>query len=227
MDIKKQTTGSDVLNNLLKGGFEKDIITTIYGPAGTGKTCLSILTTVEVAKTGKKTLYIDTEGGFSVDRMKQISPNYQELIKNIMFFKPTSFIEQMEVFEKLKQLPKDNVGLIVVDSIAMLYRLELGSSKNSDVYEVNRQLGRQIGYLTEVARKKQIPVIITNQVYSDFEIKGNVKMVGGDILKYGSKCLIELKQTSDKNTATLKKHRSIPQEKEAEYKIKEEGITPP
>ena len=50
-----------------------------------------------------------------------------------------------------------------------------------------------MAYLVEIARKKKIPVLITNQVYTDFDHRDEVKMVGGDLLRYGSKCLIELK----------------------------------
>ena len=51
----------------------------------------------------------------------------------------------------------------------MLYRLELG--KSDDVYEVNRELGKQLCCLAEIARKKKILVLITNQVYSNFDEK--------------------------------------------------------
>ena len=105
----------------------------------------------------------------------------------------------------------------------MLYRLELG--KNEGVYEVNRELGRQISYLNEIARKKHIPILITNQVYADFEDKCNIRIVGGDLLKYSSKCLIELQITASGNRRLiLRKHRSIEQEKEILFKIVEGGI---
>jgi len=48
-------------------------------------------------------------------------------------------------------------------------------------------------------------------------------MVGGDILKYWSKCLIELKNDNGKRKAILKKHRSLP-EKELSFQIFNEGI---
>ena len=44
-----------------------------------------------------------------------------------------------------------------------------------------------------ITRKNKIPVIVTNQVYSSFDDKDKVNMVGGDILKYSSKTLVELK----------------------------------
>ena len=79
--------------------------------------------------------------------------------------------------------------------------------------------------LSEITRKKNIPILLTNQVYADFDNKENIKMVGGDILKYGSKCLIEL-QVGHKGVrkAIVIKHRSLPQS-EMMYRIVNEGIS--
>tara|TARA_Y100000034_G_C6889509_1_gene408954 strand:+ start:974 stop:1654 length:681 start_codon:yes stop_codon:yes gene_type:complete len=217
-------SGSEVLDSILDGGLEKDVVTTIYGPSGSGKTNFCITAITNIAKTGKKVLFLDTEGGFSVERMKQISEEYTDFFQNIIFFKPTSFSEQKDAFEKLKEIVDEKVGLIVIDSIAMLYRLELG--KSDDIYNVNRELGQQIAYLTEISRKKDIPVLITNQVYSNFDDKTRLNMVGGDILKYGSKCLIELtlNEVTRKRKAVLKKHRYLPEDIESEFEIKEKGV---
>ena len=220
-------TGSKVLDLMLEGGYEKDVITTIYGPAGSGKTVLCLLCSITIARSGKKVVYVDSEGGFSAERLKQIcshiSQNYKEILNNIIFLRPTSFEEQKKSFEKLRNLVNDKIGLIVVDTIAMLYRLELGKSEN--IQEVNRELANQISYLTEIARKNNIPVLISNQVYTDFDEKDKVNIVGGDILKYGSKCLMELQITPNGNRrCILKKHRSIKPEKELVFKIVEGGI---
>ena len=219
----KIPTGSKILDKMLNSGYETDIITTIYGPAGSGKTVLCLLCAINIARKNKKIIYVDTEGNFSLERLKQIALDYKKILQKIVFLRPTSFEDQKKSFEKLKELVNEKIGLIIVDTIAMLYRLELG--KNEDVYEVNRELGKQLSYLTEIARKKHIPVLITNQVYSDFEDKEKVNMVGGDLLKYGSKCLIELQITPSSNRrAILRKHRSIAEEKEITFKIVEGGI---
>jgi len=221
MDDERISTGSPVIDTFLEGGYEKDAITTIYGPSGAGKTNLMALAAVNMAKTGKKVIYIDTEGGFSVARLKQITGEYKEILQNIMFLQPTTFEEQKNDFEKLKKMVNDKIGLIIVDTIAMLYRLV----RVHDFQEVNRELGIQIGYLTEIARKQKIPILIANQVYTPFELRNQVNMVGGDLLKYSSKCLIELQAGhSGKRKIVLRKHRSIAGEKETYFKIVNEGI---
>src|SRR3989344_3656070 len=104
-------SGSRILDHMLEGGYENDIITTIYGPAGSGKTNLMMLCSLGVVRGGRKVLYIDTEGGFSLDRLKQIAPDYNRILDGIVFLRPTNFEEQKKVFEKLKGLINYRIGL--------------------------------------------------------------------------------------------------------------------
>jgi len=236
MTDRKISAGSFDLNKWLFGGYEKDIITTIYGPAGSGKTNFCILASVSQAKKQNKVIYVDTEGGFSVERVKQIAgENYEEVLKNILLLKPTTFQEQQISFYKLlKEIKTSKISLIVIDGMTMLYRLELAEAKEKgekEIKEINSKLAEQMRILAEIARKKDIPVIVTNQVYSEFlsdeEFRAgkerSVNMVGGDILKYWSKCIIELKNERGKRKALLRKHRSLP-EKELQFEIIEAGV---
>ncbi len=239
MDQTKISTGSSDLNRFLLGGYETDIITTLYGPGGSGKSNLCIIVAVSQAYQGNKIIFVDTEGGFSTDRFKQICQGTKEevetALQNILLLKPTSFEEQEADFQKLlTHIKKENISLIIIDSIAMLYRLELGdaiTSKDSEkISEVNRKLAKQLRSLNEIARKQNIPIIVTNQVYASFtqnsedkNFERQVSMVGGDLLKYWSKCLIELKNYGGKRKIILKKHRSLPV-KELAFEIIGAGI---
>ena len=235
----KISTGSFDLNKFLAGGYESDIITTLYGPGGSGKSNFCIIVAASQARKRNKIIFIDTEGGFSSERFKQIHCGTKEEIEtslqNILLLKPTSFTEQEKAFAKLlAYVKKGDVSLIIIDSIAMLYRLELGdaitSKNNEKIAEVNRKLAKQLRSLNEIARKQNIPVIVTNQVYSTFtqnnedqNFERRVSMVGGDLLKYWSKCLIELQDFRGKRKIVLRKHRSLPV-KELAFEITEEGI---
>ncbi len=238
MDELKISAGSYDLNKWLYGGYEKDIITTVYGAAGTGKTNFCLLAAISQAKKEKKVIFIDTEGGFSVERVKQISgEDYRKVLENILLLKATSFDEQKKIFSSLlKEIKnKGNIGLIVVDGMTMLYRLELGDAikekQEEEIMNINRELAKQLRILAEIARVRNIPVLVTNQAYSEFlndedykkGRKAEMRMVGGDILKYWSKCIIQLENERGKRKAILKKHRSLP-EKELEFVIVNSGV---
>jgi len=222
--MTKISAGSYDLNKWLYGGYESDIITIFYGGSGTGKTNFCMIAAASQAKKGNKVLFIDSEGGFSVERIKQLAPdNYQNVLKNILLLKPTNFEEQREVFKKINNYLKNEVTLIVVDGITILYRLDFSSAREKsreEMLKVSGELAGQMRTLAEISRKKNIQVIITNQVYNWEDSK---KMVGGDILSYWGKCLIELDNNKGVRTAHLRKHRSLP-EKSLDFQIVDSGI---
>lgn len=216
----KISTGTAVIDWLLEGGYDKGIITTIYGPAGSGKTNLLLLCIANSVK-GQKVIYVDTEGSFSLTRFKQICHDYKKALEKIIFLKPTKFREQEAAINKLSSLLKKDIGAIFVDTITMLYRAELKEDGNRDL---NNALVSQMRSLLEIARKHNIPVITTTQVYADFENKDQVKLVGGNIVKNISKCLVELKKSGANRVAVIQKHRSIEEGKSIVFRIVDEGI---
>ena len=238
--MAKISAGSYDLNKWLFGGYEKDIITVIYGAPGTGKTNFTLLAAVSQAKKGNKVVYIDTEGGFSVERVKQLCETAQngsgevdtkEVLKNIFLLKPVNFDEQKKAFDELLKYLKQEIALIVVDGMTMLYRLDFADARGIDeksteekdkreMQKVNSELVKQMRTLAEIARKREIPIILTNQVY---RWDNESKMVGGDIMRYWAKCLIELINDKGNRKAILRKHRSMP-EKDLEFEIKNSGI---
>ncbi len=234
--VERISSGSYDLNTWLYGGYETDVITMVVGPPGSGKTNFAMLVACSQAKKGKKVIFIDTEGGFSTERVRQIvGDTYPDILKNILMLHPTNFEEQKEAFTTLsKHLKQDQVGLVVVDGMSMLYRLELGEAQTKNdtknVAIVNRAVAQQMRLLASIARKQNIPVFITNQVYSLFTSDPGADrqnreqfIVGGDLFRYWSKCIIELRHDQGKRSATLLKHRSLPV-KNISFEIAAKGI---
>ena len=232
----KVSTGSLDLDKLLGGGYESGIITMLVGPPGTGKTNLCILASCSQALKGKKIIFVDTEGGFSIERVKQLTgEKYKDVLSKIFLLEPTSFDEQKTYLSKLSSsIKKDQVNLIIIDGMAMLYRLKLSEASESKseekIREVNSDMAWQMSLLAKISRKYKIPIIITNQVYFGFLTEKEFRegkqrktnIVGGDLLKYWSKCIIELKKGRTRRLKLLK-HRSLP-EREMSFEIKNSGV---
>jgi len=226
MKVDRLPLNCESLDELLDGGIEYGSITNVYGPPGSGKSSISIQSSVECIKGGKKAIFMDTEGGFSVERLAQISKNPQKFSKNILLMEPEDFEDQHRmVMEELDKIfDEEEVGLVVVDSLVGLYRLEL---KDDKIQKVNRNLAKQLSKLSNVARNQDIPILVTNQIYADFQ-NGGIELSGRDIPKYSSKALVELKKfEKGKRLAILRKHRSLPEGKETEFVITKNGVETP
>lgn len=201
------------------GELEPNTITTVFGPPSCGKSTLCFEYAAKVAMLGKKVCYIDTEGGFSSQRILQIEPQCD--LENILVYSPKDFKQQHKtILSLLKQIKNSNhIGLIIVDSLVMLYRLELGEAPQ----KINKELGEQLRMLTEISRNFSIPVLVTNQMYKSFDTKQS-KMVGGLTIEYWSKTIVEFTKDSNSLSVALLKHKSRPKSNFVEIEIAQEGL---
>ncbi len=167
-------------------------------------------------------IFIDTEG-FSPERFSQIAgENAREVAQDIFIFEPITFEEQWSAVKDAEKLIKKNVGLIIIDSLVSHYRFELDEERS---LHLKRELANQLTHLLGLARKYNIGVAITNQVYTDVSTD-ELKAVGGTILEHLSKIIIKLEKLgeSGKRRATIEKHRSRPEHLSAEFTITAKGL---
>lgn len=215
MEVERVKTGSEPLDALLNGGIEKRIITNVFGASGTGKTNLALQISASVAKEGGTVAYIDTEKGFSPERYVQVAD--EESLENIEMMEPRDFEEQESAVAQMEEMEAD---LVVVDSLVSLYRLE----RTGDPQELNQRLSDMLSMLSNVAREQEVPVLVTNQVYSSFD-EDELELVGRDVPRYWCKCLLKLGRESGERYAEIEKHRSIPSGKRVRFEITGEGMS--
>ncbi|NPA62388.1 MAG: DNA repair and recombination protein RadB [Methanococci archaeon] len=209
-----------MLKDILLGNANRGMITQIYGPPGVGKTNICLINTINSINQGGKVIYLDTEGGMSIERIKQLAPeNYKNILENMIVYNVFDFYEQNNIIQKEIPLITNNVNLIVVDNITSLYKLELSDEANKNIL-LNKMLGNQVKTLLKLAKTENLAVIITNQVK---ETVNGFEASGGRLLEYWSKCIIRLEKLEKTRIAILEKHLYAGEEK-LEFKIVNRGI---
>ncbi len=220
-------TGCSGLDKLLEGGLHPASITLVYGEAETGKTSLAIQCAVNAARLDCKVIFIDSDGSFTSRRLAQIaSHDLSEVAPKITLVQPTTFQEQELAIDRLDQYLTPNVGLVVVDTITSLYRAEFEKSKDK-TFKMNRELGRQLANLAQIAKTRKISTLITSQVRSVF-LQGSVvtEPVATRVLKFWSDSVLNLKPADHRNTirAILEKHAQHVGPVNCYFSIEENGI---
>ena len=220
MNDERLSTGVPAFDALLGGGLEPRVITQLYGGPGSGKSVLCIIAAVSCLRAGKGVIFIDTEG-FSIERFRQIAGDEAEaLARELILYEPHDFEQQGIMIAGIgRHLSGGRIGLIVMDSATGLYRTQL--DKGMDTMQ---RLSKQIIHLLGYAKKHNIPIIITNQVYMDVQRKVFVGL-GGTALAHISKVIVRIDRMNGSRQAVLEKHRSRPGGGLFIFDIVERGIT--
>ncbi len=218
-------TGCVPIDDLLGGGFERGAVTQVYGPPAAGKSNLVLSAAVEAATAGHSTLYIDTEG-LSVDRMEQLARGHPDadldsVAGRLIISEVHDFDEQREAVQDAAEFA-DQVGFVVLDSATGFYRLERTEREEG---EALRAVARQVTHLLSLARKHDIAVGLTNQVYTDPEGE-SARALGGHTLDHWSGVILRLDRFRGGNRrATLEKHHAREAGNTAQFRITDDGIT--
>ena len=215
-------TGLPRLDKCIEGGFERCIVTEIYGEPGSGKTNLVLYTSIVSSVLGK-VIFIDTEG-VSTERISQIKRDESNL-SNLKFFRIRSYEEQLEAVPKILNLVQSmsDVVLLVFDTITVHYRAER-EIRAELRKKTSNTLITQIEMLNNLALSKNIPVILVNQVYMD-KTTSEVQPVGGSALSHIAKAIFRIQKLgSGMRELVVIKHRSLPEDIRCSFSITERGI---
>ncbi|WP_458205852.1 DNA repair and recombination protein RadB [Haladaptatus sp. NG-SE-30] len=223
-DAEKLTTGCPSVDELLGGGLERGTVTQVYGPPAAGKTNVALGTAIETARNGGTVVYIDSEG-LSIERFEQIAEartdDVDEVASRIIIKEVLDFQEQEEAVKDVAEFA-DRADLVVLDSATGFYRLERGEDQKGG--EALRRVARQVTHLLSLARKHEIAVLLTNQVYTDPDSDGT-RPLGGHTLEHWTGVVLRVDRFRGGNRrATLEKHRSMPAGGRAQFRITDSGI---
>ena len=223
-------TGCGPVDDLLDGGFERGVVTQVYGPPAAGKTNLALAAAVEVAARGDRALYVDTEG-LSIDRFEQVASGrldrpgadetVEEIASRVIITEAYDFDDQREAVRDAAELAPE-VDLIVVDSATGFYRLE--RADDAETGDSLRAVAKQVTHLLSLARRHDLAVVITNQVFSDPDSDRD-RALGGNTLNHWTGAIVRVDRFRGGNRrATLEKHRSKPAGESATFRIVADGL---
>ncbi|MEM0000762.1 MAG: DNA repair and recombination protein RadA [Desulfurococcaceae archaeon] len=235
LNVRKVTTGSRALDELLGGGIETKTITEFYGEYGSGKTQLCHQLSVNVQLPYEKgglsgrAVYIDTEGTFRWERVeamaRAVGLDPDATMENIYYVRAYNSDHQMSTIDELFSfVPKNEVKLVVIDSVTSHFRAEYPGREH--LAERQQKLNAHLHQLLRLAEAYNIAVVVTNQVMArpDVFYGDPTVAVGGHVLAHVPGVRVYLKKArGSKRIARVVDAPHLP-EGEAVFAITEEGI---
>jgi len=235
-NVRRLSTGSKQLDELLGGGLETQTITEFYGEYGVGKSILCHQLAVNVQLPEDKgglngsALYIDTENTFRPEWIVRMASalglDPAETAKNIIYSEVFNSDHQILLLEKADKVIQENrVKLIIVDSLTSHFRSEyLGREM---LAERQQKLNSHLHRLVRLSRAFNACAVVTNQVMAkpDQFFAMAVEPVGGHIVSHASHTRVFLRRTAS-GPVRICRLVSSPYLPEGEriFKITEEGI---
>jgi DNA repair protein RadA len=208
------TTGSKNLDALLSGGIETQAITEFWGEFGSGKSQLCHTISVmaqqprESGGLAGSVIYIDTEGTFRPERVKQIADgrglDVSEALKKVILCKVYNAAHLELVVRGLgKYIEQYNAKVVIVDSIISLHRSEF--SGRGTLAERQQRLNVLIHRLLRVAEIFNIAVIVTNQVQTtpDSFFGDPNRPAGGNVIAHACTYRVYVKKSGPERVATM------------------------
>lgn len=231
------TTGSKNLDNLLGGkGVETKAITEAFGAFGSGKTQLGLSLAVRVqlpieqGGANGKAVYIDTEGTFRPERIRQlalgIGANPDKVLKNILVARAFNSDHQMLLLERVTDLIRNGepIKLVVIDSLTAHFRAEF--TGRGQLADRQQRLNRYMHDLMKLAETNNLAVYVTNQVMSDpAQLFGDpTKAIGGNIVGHASTYRMYFRRgKKDSRVAKLIDSPNLP-DNETVFMIETDGL---
>jgi DNA repair protein RAD51 len=202
------TTGSKELDKLLGGGMESGALTELFGEFRTGKTqiCHTLCATCQLPTENGggdgKAMYIDTEGTFRPERLKDIASRFSldpsEVLENVSYARAKSTDHQMQLLIEASALMSETkYALLIVDSLTALYRTDY--SGRGELSARQMHLAKFLRGLQRLADEYGVAVVYTNQVVA--QVDGTAmfatdpkKPIGGNIVAHASTTRLYLRK---------------------------------
>lgn len=192
---------------------------------------LSVNVQLPVEKGGLdgKAMYIDSEGTFRWERVEAMARGLgldpDGVMENIIYIRAVNSDHQIAIVDEIMELiPKENIKLLVIDSVTGHFRAEYPGRENLALRQ--QKLNRHLHQLNRIADMYDIAVVVTNQVMArpDVFYGDPTQAVGGHILAHAPGVRVQLRRSrGNRRIARIVDAPHLP-EGEAVFAITEVGI---
>ncbi len=223
-EVNNITTGSKNLDNLLGGkGIETKAITESFGAYGSGKTQIGLALAVNVqlpldmGGANGKAVWIDSEGTFRPERIKQIAgavgANPEKILKNIFVARALNSDHQILLMDRIGEMIKDGepIKLVIIDSLTAHFRAEYAG--RGQLADRQQKLNKYLHNLMKIAEQYNLAVYVTNQVMANpaMMFGDPTTPVGGNIVGHMSTYRVYLRRgKKDSRVAKLIDSPNLP-----------------
>jgi DNA repair protein RadA len=212
--IRRCSTGSSALDEMLLGGIETQAITEFYGEFGSGKSqichTLCVMARQPLSSKGldSDSIWIDTEGTFRPERIDQIAKARElapdSILKSIHVAKVYNSSHLELIAKDLgKYIEQFRAKLVVIDSIVALHRAEFAG--RGTLAERQQRLNALMHKLIRIAEIYNVALVITNQVQStpDTFFGDPTKPAGGNVIGHASTYRVYLRKAETDRIARI------------------------
>lgn len=194
------STGCLALDAILGGGLPVGRVTEIYGDPSTGKSLIAAQVAALVQQEGGLVVYADTETAISLDMMKEIGVDTDEMI----YASPDTVEEIFDLFESTidsrKKYAKDSMLLLIWDSVAATsthYEMEKAYG-DATMATHARMISQGLRKITRKISKEKVCILLLNQTRTKMGVMFGDKTstLGGKAVSFHSSMRVKLDITS-------------------------------
>jgi RecA/RadA recombinase len=245
-NIRRISTGSRNLDNIIGGGFESNSITELIGEKNVIITDFIHILTVNAKKqnSNNKIIFFDLENNFNKEKIislaKEININRKNCLGNIILINEVDTFD--DLMSKLNEISENNqcseCSLLIIDSLITIFQklfketLIHKSQINNELgnkYDIESKLGKILTILKRISILYNMAIIITRIINDDENMNAQNDLIKSDpnieiILNYECKTRLKFKKLKNDKIKCIVLNSPMISEQDCKFIITEKGI---
>lgn len=245
-NIRRISTGSRNLDNIIGGGFESNSITELIGEKNVIITDFIHILTVNAKKQNpnNKIIFFDLENNFNKEKIislaKEMNINRKNCLGNIILINEVDTFD--DLMSKLNEISENNqcseCSLLIIDSLITIFQkifketLIHKSQINNELgnkYDIESKLGKILTILKRISILYNMAIIITRIINDDENMNAQNDLIKSDpnieiILNYECKTRLKFKKLKNDKIKCIVLNSPMISEQDCKFIITEKGI---